>query len=312
MDATSADHWTRRHSRRRLTLRIGVRSHLKTVGFFRGNGYRKTRSSIFLPPALGRRWSLGPGPSAPGVASLRWSGLVSRPPRHAGSARVNSRKSNTYSANVVQRIIRPKAPSRRPAKGSGLPGSSGLQSKSQRPTSGRPVHPVRAPDAPIPAPLGVEPSPAMEVSRVVIDENADAAGQLSCSNCLKGVPKTHVYRVIRSGEVRLNKGRASADTRVALKATLRSACRRVRLAQSARTRRCRPRPPSSRAAGRRSPAGHQQTGRCGRARRQWRQLRGDRAVAPSARPHRPFPGTGAPAGQGNLGHPAAGQEALVR
>jgi 23S rRNA pseudouridine955/2504/2580 synthase len=32
---------------------------------------------------------------------------------------------------------------------------------------------------------------------------------------LKGVPKTHVYRVIRSGEVRINKGRASADTRVA-------------------------------------------------------------------------------------------------
>ncbi len=32
---------------------------------------------------------------------------------------------------------------------------------------------------------------------------------------LKGVPKTHVYRVIRSGEVRVNKGRASADTRVA-------------------------------------------------------------------------------------------------
>ncbi|MEO8655609.1 MAG: RluA family pseudouridine synthase, partial [Ramlibacter sp.] len=32
---------------------------------------------------------------------------------------------------------------------------------------------------------------------------------------LKGVPKTHVYRIIRSGEVRLNKGRAQADTRVA-------------------------------------------------------------------------------------------------
>ena len=31
---------------------------------------------------------------------------------------------------------------------------------------------------------------------------------------LKGVPKTHVYRVIRCGEVRVNKGRASADTRV--------------------------------------------------------------------------------------------------
>ena len=31
---------------------------------------------------------------------------------------------------------------------------------------------------------------------------------------LKGVPKTHVYRIIRSGEVRINKGRASADTRL--------------------------------------------------------------------------------------------------
>ena len=33
---------------------------------------------------------------------------------------------------------------------------------------------------------------------------------------LKGVPKTHVYRVIRSGEVRVNKGRAGADTRLAI------------------------------------------------------------------------------------------------
>lgn len=31
---------------------------------------------------------------------------------------------------------------------------------------------------------------------------------------LKGVPKSHVYRVVRSGEVRVNKGRASADTRL--------------------------------------------------------------------------------------------------
>ena len=31
---------------------------------------------------------------------------------------------------------------------------------------------------------------------------------------LKGVPKPHVYRVIRCGEVRVNKGRAHADTRV--------------------------------------------------------------------------------------------------
>ncbi|GAB1385758.1 RluA family pseudouridine synthase [Melaminivora sp.] len=32
---------------------------------------------------------------------------------------------------------------------------------------------------------------------------------------LKGVPKTHVYRIIRSGEVRLNRGRTSADARIA-------------------------------------------------------------------------------------------------
>ncbi len=31
---------------------------------------------------------------------------------------------------------------------------------------------------------------------------------------LKGVPKSHVYRVIRSGEVRVNRGRASADLRL--------------------------------------------------------------------------------------------------
>ena len=31
---------------------------------------------------------------------------------------------------------------------------------------------------------------------------------------LKGVPKTHIYRIIRSGEVRRNKGRVSADDRV--------------------------------------------------------------------------------------------------
>ena len=33
---------------------------------------------------------------------------------------------------------------------------------------------------------------------------------------LKGVPKTHIYRVIRAGEVRVNKGRAQADTRLEL------------------------------------------------------------------------------------------------
>jgi len=38
---------------------------------------------------------------------------------------------------------------------------------------------------------------------------------------LKGVPKTHVYQLIRSGQVRVNKGRASADTRIQLGDVLR-------------------------------------------------------------------------------------------
>ncbi len=48
--------------------------------------------------------------------------------------------------------------------------------------------------------------------------DAESAGQRLDNylmRFLKGVPKTHVYRVIRSGEVRVNKGRAGADTRVA-------------------------------------------------------------------------------------------------
>jgi len=48
--------------------------------------------------------------------------------------------------------------------------------------------------------------------------DAESAGQRLDNyllRVLKGVPKTHVYRVIRSGEVRLNKGRAQADSRLA-------------------------------------------------------------------------------------------------
>jgi 23S rRNA pseudouridine955/2504/2580 synthase len=55
------------------------------------------------------------------------------------------------------------------------------------------------------------------VRRVLIDENS--AGQRLDNFLLrelKGVPKTHVYRVIRAGEVRVNKGRAHADTRLEL------------------------------------------------------------------------------------------------
>lgn len=55
-----------------------------------------------------------------------------------------------------------------------------------------------------------------QVKNVIVDE--DSSGQRLDNFLLrelKGVPKTHIYRVIRSGEVRLNKGRAAADSRVA-------------------------------------------------------------------------------------------------
>ncbi|WP_310613679.1 RluA family pseudouridine synthase [Limnohabitans sp.] len=59
------------------------------------------------------------------------------------------------------------------------------------------------------------PNPAPSVKTLTVDE--DSTGQRLDNflmRHLKGVPKTHVYRIIRSGEVRVNKGRASADQRV--------------------------------------------------------------------------------------------------
>jgi 23S rRNA pseudouridine955/2504/2580 synthase len=56
---------------------------------------------------------------------------------------------------------------------------------------------------------------APAVKWLVVDE--ESAGQRLDNflmRHLKGVPKTHVYRIIRSGEVRINKGRCSADSRV--------------------------------------------------------------------------------------------------
>jgi 23S rRNA pseudouridine955/2504/2580 synthase len=55
------------------------------------------------------------------------------------------------------------------------------------------------------------------VRQVVVDEAGE--GQRLDNfllRHLKGVPKTHVYRIIRSGEVRVNKARAQAEMRLAL------------------------------------------------------------------------------------------------
>lgn len=56
---------------------------------------------------------------------------------------------------------------------------------------------------------------APQVRHLTVD--SESAGQRLDNYLLrelKGVPKTHIYRIIRSGEVRLNKGRAQADSRI--------------------------------------------------------------------------------------------------
>src|SRR6185312_8711632 len=61
----------------------------------------------------------------------------------------------------------------------------------------------------------VAPDGAPGVKFITVDDEA-ASQRLDnfLMRHLKGVPKTHLYRIIRSGEVRINKGRASADSRV--------------------------------------------------------------------------------------------------
>lgn len=95
--------------------------------------------------------------------------------------------------------------------------------KAKRPAKApvRPIHALlKATPRTVPAPPAAqlcEPVvPALpQATLVTVDE--DYAGQRLDNfliRQLKGVPKTHIYRIIRSGEVRVNKGRAQADTRV--------------------------------------------------------------------------------------------------
>ncbi|MBI2728681.1 MAG: RluA family pseudouridine synthase [Polaromonas sp.] len=77
------------------------------------------------------------------------------------------------------------------------------------------AQPVPRPVAPPSPAAAAIPAMAAQATFVTVDE--DYAGQRLDNfliRQLKGVPKTHVYRIIRSGEVRVNKGRAQADTRV--------------------------------------------------------------------------------------------------
>jgi 23S rRNA pseudouridine955/2504/2580 synthase len=105
-------------------------------------------------------------------------------------AQLNSDKSSTCYTNVEKPIIRasPVVTSR-----SAVGGSHELAGK------GRPLQ------------------ASAQVRHLIVDEaGADQRLDNFLLRHLKGVPKSMVYRVIRSGEVRVNKGRASADSRVQL------------------------------------------------------------------------------------------------
>jgi len=85
-------------------------------------------------------------------------------------------------------------------------------------------------------------SPPAAVRHITVDE--ESAGQRLDNFLireLKGVPKTHIYRIIRSGEVRRNKGRVGADDRVAAGDVLRIPP--IRLSERAEEKAANPAPP---------------------------------------------------------------------
>ncbi len=141
-----------------------------------------------LPSRFGAAASHGDA-ACPGDATLHHrvagtgSGQLPQAAASLGIATLNSEKSTTW-ARVEKHIIRRKGSPKKAA-----PGAS----------------PDRN-DAPAPV-----------VRNVRIDAGSDGQRLDNfLAKILKGVPRTHLYRVIRSGEVRVNGGRASADTRLAL------------------------------------------------------------------------------------------------
>ena len=70
------------------------------------------------------------------------------------------------------------------------------------------------------SPSGVKPAAAegiFAVASIVTIDEASVGQRVDnfLVRLLKGVPKSHVYRIVRSGEVRVNKGRVAADYRLA-------------------------------------------------------------------------------------------------
>src|SRR5690349_16421597 len=83
--------------------------------------------------------------------------------------------------------------------------------------------------------MGVERKAAVRYVKI----GSEAAGQ-RLDNFLirlsKGVPKSHIYQVVRSGQVRINRGRAAADQRLSLGDEVRIPPMRVSVRSEARTR----------------------------------------------------------------------------
>jgi 23S rRNA pseudouridine955/2504/2580 synthase len=120
---------------------------------------------------------------------------------------------------VVRPIIEAKrkpaqTPARSANKAKGVAKGQAAAASAAKPRARPVATPIR------PAPPGPVAAPPAEVVPAVrtVTVDAEFEGQRLDNFLLrelKGVPKTHVYRIIRSGEVRVNKGRASADTKLA-------------------------------------------------------------------------------------------------
>src|ERR1700756_683312 len=70
--------------------------------------------------------------------------------------------------------------------------------------------------------ISQKPVASDQVSMIEVDDSA--AGQRIDNFLLrvcKGVPKSHIYRILRSGEVRVNKGRVDAKYRLVVGALVR-------------------------------------------------------------------------------------------
>ena len=142
----------------------------------------------------------------------------------------------------------------------------------------------------------------------------DAAGQRIDNylvRILKGVPKSHIYRILRSGEVRVNKGRVGPDTRLAVgrrRAHAAGACCRAGRPRTgdARPLRAGPKLPilfeDEALIALDKPSGLAVHGGSGIAHGVIEQLR-------AARPGRRIPGAGPPARPRDVRRPAARQEA---